>query len=406
MDKFHDFVTFFIPSHILGGLELLYIRCCIGLTKSGIKIGVIDYTDGVVSSELKNRNIVFIHILYSFDSNLNHLYNKEKNISIKKILLNDCVVILSLRHLPYASNFFTGNAKYLFWEEHPNNILGYLRSAWLYDYFFNILYKIVLRTKNYKRYNRFRKVMLAANLKDGVRFMFYSNYEIANDIFKLKITPKFIPIPIEFKHKIKESVSLITELNMNISYLGRIDKDKIHIVRYLIEDVLSYNKDNDYHVILHVIGDGSCAEALKKEIKDRNASNSIIFHGSLYGADLDALLLSTIEIAFGVGTSALESAILSVPTVLMSFDRRPNKNKYIWIFDEYRCELTLSKYSLKNNLNRVLSFNTIIYEYWNRKEEYTTKTLSYAKVNHSYDSVLEKLIEAVYGTTLTINDIN
>ena len=104
------------------------------------------------------------------------------------------------------------------------------------------------------------------------------------------------------EYKGKPAINIENGIDVNSIPIRKpqIHENEIHILavsamRYwhgydrLINSIADYH--GDYRVVLHLVGglDSECAQQWKKLAEERGVSDSIVFHGYLYGSDLDEL---------------------------------------------------------------------------------------------------------------------
>jgi hypothetical protein len=219
--------------------------------------------------------------------------------------------------------------------------------------------------------------------------------------FSLKHEPYYVPIPIVQKagrwdKKINQEV-------INCSYLGRLDSDKYTHCTELMKDVLNFNKKNTTKLVLHIIGNGDKFDKIQSlAVKHPDV---FILKGILTGLDLDNYFLDNIDLSFAVGTSALESAILGIPTVFMRGLNHQLTNKYIWVFDATFHELSLQVFHYKEKADTVFSIDQLIGQLKNDNKQLGAKCNLYVMRNHSMKFVVDQLKVIIDKTTLVVDDL-
>ena len=109
-----------------------------------------------------------------------------------------------------------------------------------------------------------------------------------------------------------------------------------------------------------IIGEGSMKKEVNQFIVQNNINAELV--GRIENQNLDQFILSNIDLAFGMGMSALEFAKLGIPTVFtMGMHILNNdaslENNYNWIFNSVDYNVT-SDPSLNKHLSYI-DFNTI-----------------------------------------------
>lgn len=373
-------ISFFFPSNKVGGVEYLYARLAEEIIKLKYHVEIIDYHDGTIKELLIKKNIDFIFTEY----------NKQK------IKPKGDVCITSLLYLPYANNIFFGETKFLFWDDHPYNLILYLKHLRLIDLINLDFYMNLSRILKRRKYVYAKQLINTAIEKKGLTFMCGHNYLVNKKFFKLKLQPVFLPIIISVK---EPKCNLNFPKYIDCSYLGRLDHDKYILCSELIDDIIHYNSESDIKIRLHIIGDGNRIEDLKS--KTKNYEEYFIYNGVLKDNELNEFLSQKINLSFAVGTSALETAILGIPTLFMrDICTIKFTGKYIWVFDSFQFDLSLTDTNTKS-----MYIKEIISEYLKDKESLSKKCYNYSYNNHSINKVVELFLERINQTELGIADL-
>lgn len=373
-------ISFFFPSHKIGGVEYLYARIAEEVYKLDYQIEIIDYTDGSMYKLLNSRSIPFDFIVYNGKA-VNPLGQ---------------VCVTSLLYLPNSKQKFTGHCRFLFWDDHPYNLILHLRHLKLIHVFNISIFKLICILIKTKRYFFLKSILNKAISKKGVVFMCGYNYHLNNFFFNIKETPQFLSIPITLKKTVYQPIE---HDYIECSYLGRLDHDKYFICSELMHDIIRYNKGNKIKVRLHIIGDGS--EINKIKIIANKYPKFFILKGILKGQQLDEFLSHSINLSFAIGTSALETAALAIPTAyLRDTSQKRFKNNYLWIFDASQYDL-----SITHAITQIQSLDGLISQYLANRELICKKCYSYVLNRHSISTIVDNFRLHIENTTLRLTDL-
>lgn len=265
-------ICFYMPSRILGGCEMLFIRAANYLSlNTDKKIFYIDYPDGI-SAEKLNEKVCKI----TYD---------------KKVKLEDNTVIIAPVTLSYEiPAVLNKNTEFLFWNLHPKNLQWLSSRA-------NLKISSVVK---------FVKKIISNNgliSMDGA--VDNALYQTAN--CRSPIVPVMLGgNDFEYKeHTLKEN-------ELNIVWLSRLDYDKIYSLINLMENFKNYKTDKKK--ILHIIGDGCAKNEINREYYSKFFE--IKETGTIDPMELSEYLSYNADCLFSMGTSLLEAAKLGIPSVL------------------------------------------------------------------------------------------
>lgn len=379
-------VAFFFPSYKVGGVELLFSRLAIVLQSRGVEIEIIDYANGFLSSDLKSKGIPFKGTLF-----------KEGNI----IRVESDICICSLVYLVKVRNCFRPESRVFFWDDHPYNVLLFFKGIRLLRWMSIKMFKSFLVSTQYRKLLFCKKLIKNALRDNGLVFMCQYNYTTNKNIFDLEVTPNYLPIPVSSKafHRITPNDKVI-----NCSYIGRLDADKSNIVYDLIRDVVNFNLNNRISLRLNIIGDGNDRKRI--ETLFINQSEWIAFHGTIKGKQLDEFLIKNIDLSFAVGTSALESTALAIPTLVL---RSPSfnivKNVYMWLYQLESFDLSINKLYLSNSKDSIMSLEHAVNCFHHNYDKVSIHCFDYVNDNHNLEVVATKLVDYLKMSKLTVSEL-
>ena len=380
--KMKDKIAFFYPSRNIGGAQLLFARLAVYLAKSGKDVLIIDYLDG----------FVYQYVQEEFSS-IDFIKYEDKQLSIDYDI---CLVQhLSSIHTLRKNLILTDNSKLLFWSIHPYNIISLFRLTPIYT-----------RAKSFG--SRFVMQLLEPQLKAKVGNLVAELFKNKAILFmdetnflpfkKLGLTEekyiKYLPIPILHSHvyKLRENFS-----TTHFGWIGRITEEKIKSFNFILQkldDIAKFQK-----ITFHIIGYGDLAYL--KNLKNL----AIINHGIVAKEELSELLLNEIDILVAMGTSALESAVLGIPTLLTDISKTkfPKGYKYKWIYQSTNFNLGGYAYEFSGDIDT----DQIIKVAFSQEEYKITseKCKEYVIKNHSMSVVAEELDKAMNNSMFSFKDL-
>ena len=387
-------IYFFFPYLIESGVPLLFVRLANELGKNKIESHVVDYIDGVMS-----KNIVY-------DKYVRLIPFKDGE---KCIIPEDSILVMQ-SILPYTIRpelIISTNTKLFFWNLYSYNLvptffplplIKNLERNFFIIYF--LLSKIFVR--RLKLLNEFVKLSIE---NKGLMFMDDENLRNTNKYlfsnFKIK---EYLPLPIEGinKIKIKENINN----NLQICWIGRLCDFKINILVYTINKLNVFSEKFKFNIIYTIIGDGPFMNKLKS-IKFKNDYFKLKLLGGVSTNKLANLLLSEVHLVTAMGTSALESGKLGIPTILLdySYSKIPFNYKFRWLFEsknfELGHEITINDLDEKgDSLFKMLNYAKSNYE------KISEKTFNYVLKNHNMKSFISIFLNKLNDSDLRFSDIN
>ncbi len=383
-------IIFFYPSKNIGGAQLLFCRLGEFIVKKyseRYRVHYIEYKDGFARKYFSD-----IEKIYYID------YYTDKEVRID--YLNNVHLVSPLNFI-YKVDLFVknSNTKLFFWDLHPLNLIS------VSEYFSVFYSKCNLKKIEFiypllepirrKKVSKFLEVGIS---QGGVHFMSENNWSFYREIFNLKalntmFLPIFLPKKTSFtlkEKKYKEGQAI------QLSWLGRIDTDKVDLLkRFLIDLSLVGRK-----FVIHIIGGGNEYCNLLKNIDTfQNDQLEVVFVGKLYGDELYKYLIDNIDIHFGIGTSVLEGSILGLPSIVgVSSLHKGNVSAYSWIYkiEGKNLATSLDAGNLKDRVVEFLLDNS------NRIGDLCK---SHYEEHHSVGKVVDLFLLKLKNNQLVIDDI-
>lgn len=207
---------------------------------------------------------------------------------------------------------------------------------------------------------------------------------------------RYVPIVIP-KRDMQADGEIVEQGIVNIGLLGRLVVDKV----YSMIDVINHiPKRHQFKKIrIHVIGDGPEKKLLEALALPHDTE--IEFAGTLSQKQLTKYLSKKVDVLFAMGTSALEAAVLHIPTVIIPHNVKSfNSGEYVYLhncrdyalgwYNTQMSELDLKTISVEQILSDIYKEN--------RKQEIGDLDYIYCSKNHFEN--ISHLKKALDGTRL------
>lgn len=348
----------------IGGLQLLVVNLIKENISSNVELDFFAYcrTDCFIRIELES---------------LGHHDRILSEADFGSIKSSDILVVFDYNSS--ITEFRETGCRLFFWNIIPHNLNVFKsRIPWIRQVFREQAYRFIeeLRSNN------------------AVCFMDGAVRKDSEEVVKRSLAYPLIPIPVP---KLIESKAEARPGKTEITYLGRCAKWKIVPAKKIWKDLRKVSNGNFQLTIIT-----NSEEHFRKEFGHQP---EVKFVEGLKGDTLQSYLRNNSALHIAMGTSALEGAIVGVPTLLIDacHYHLPFNYKYRWLHDEN--DFTLGHFikpfdyirkqdgaSLKDVLE---SIGTP--EDWNAMSR---RSFEYAKQNHGLEATLRKLNLIV--TTLSI----
>jgi hypothetical protein len=383
-------ITFFFPNKSIGGVSILFANLAnfISVNYNYIEVFIIDYKGGCLWKNIKSDLVKKI----PFNDGVECCPNEDSFLVMQSIVPN------AMR----PELIISQKQKILFWHLHP------------YNYQISNLFKINFADKIINKFrviekNRIKKFIKIIDVHNGIIFMDGSNFDKTIKTYDLKIKENYVPIT-NFKTSLDHSKNnLKITHEINLSYVGRFTDFKYYPLIKLLKtlDKLVLEKIIIPKINFFIIGEGDFKNNLVKEIKKLNFKVSLI--GEVDYSELSSIFIyHNININFSMGTSALDSACLGIPSVVLDYsyveiNGYPNYN---WIYNEKDYSLTeeLNSTHLSKEFN--FSLSSLIKETQCSYAEISKKTEDYYNKNYSINIISDLLIKSLNNSSLEFNYIS
>ncbi|MBJ7537803.1 hypothetical protein [Marinomonas transparens] len=372
-------IIFFYPSHDLGGAQTLFLRCIKMLHSNNIDVGYVDFNDGTLRKELIGTGVDF------FD------FSSAPFVFDFKVTL-----VTSFNYMNFSPLFFSGEVVFLFWVVSPLNMPVVNLSKKL---------NVDLNAKKYikNRYLGFYNLDLSLSQK-SVYFMDRLCFEVYGKE-ALSYDP-FLPLYIDFKNK--NLTYKFTAKSYNFAWVGRIDLSiKFNCVVFLVEKFIEYKQifPNSF-VNLTILATGAGVAKIRDICERSEFSKDIRFvEGVPYG-DFHEFLSNNFDLVFAHGTTCLESASISIPTICLDGDERVFRSnyKFKWIFDRDDYDVGRTFFD-ENFSSRGVTFSEIVDSMEYRRGYLSKSSFLVIKGQYNSNFIIRKMVRAIELSDVNIINI-
>ena len=389
-------LSFFFPYHQISGVPVLFSNIINNIIedKSIEKIYTIDYENGALNKLCNDSPKLERRFFYN---------NKKIIVPQDSILIMQSLIPYTIRHELVIKK----NIKIFFWNLHPENLIpNYIPISYLNN-IIKANYKIFKKPIDFIFRSRLRLIRRFIELcisKKSLLFMDSTN--LYNTIYKINCSEihdiDFLPVPVKdinFFSKKKYSKSL------SVSWVGRIEEFKFHILKFILTEISKYSEKNMLKIKFHLIGDGIRLNEIRNS-RYENKFFKIKFYGNKSYSDLQELLKNKINFSFAMGTSAMDSAKLGIPTILVDYSYKKIRNyKFRWIFDTKSFNLA---HDINNNNYDGPSYelHQILNQLDNNFDDLSKKSSNYVRKNHSLNDISKKFLDKVCKSELKFGEID
>ncbi len=239
--------------------------------------------------------------------------------------------------------------------------------------------------------------MNALCLQDG------SNLLAANKASQQRFDPCFVP-PIFHEPANKINLHSLLKGKFRFLWLGRLDNDKVQSIINCLDNLLA--EDLAMELEFHIIGDGNAKHRI--DCRKYAPRIDIRFMSYLYGEARDAYIREHADVAVAMGISAMDCAMLGIPTVIPVVSDKPFiGDRYVYIFDGPAYSLGWSQDDLERLGAKTHTIREVIDAVYDDPDNCAKLALSgmnYCKETFSLENGSRLLINALARTELTVQD--
>jgi hypothetical protein len=377
-------LIFCFPYRGVGGVNRMFIRLSSYLKTQGYNTAVIDYLDGDMSIN-RDEEVELIQ----YDD------NEKVYVPNNAILILQSMTPWSI----FASLVIPKETQLIFITTLPANFYPVIPGLFIQKmYEGKILAQFIWHTilkSEFKKSRLFLKLLDKTNanlfLDNDIMCNLSQSFKIP--FYNTDFMPLFSDIVDENKY-IKNVKS--NEKIFNCAWVGRLADFKIHILNYVIEDLYKYSNKNKTHIRFFIVGSGDYESML---LDFKSDFFTIQKKSYISPNDLDNFLLD-LDLLFAMGTSALDSAKLGLPTIRLDYSFtsvRDYKYKFLYETKGYSLGEHIGSKCYNEGYHDI---DNVMHNVTTNKNDISDKTYKFYNDNHSLVSSVDKLIDKIYKSSL------
>ena len=375
-------IVFYFPYPRVGGVSVLFLRLAKKLVGTA-DIYLMDLSDGYMATNLP-PGCQFIP------------FDKPELIPANSIVVFQSVPPWRIRDL----ESFPLGAKVLFWNLHPYNL-----SPGLIHKGSRFLSVKLVRTLNklfsVPRLDHLKQLCVLLESKNSIVFMDEENRSKTSVELEMPLSPVFLPITTEDAPKFNEVIRIERPLQkLKVAWVGRIEGFKIPI---LLHTLVRFNDIASFDIEFDIVGDGIEIDFLIEKVASLKRLK-VNFKGNVNYKQLDQMLCQQ-HMVFAMGTSALDSAKLGIPTFVLDYSYSDIVGNY-----RYRLLRTATGYNVAeeittSHMEATSSLDSMLQDLVDNYEIECKLAYDYWRNNHSPGVVSDMFLVQVGKATATIGDI-
>lgn len=380
---------FCFPYRGAGGVSLLFLRLGSFLAENlGQKVTLIDYADGFMTTNLRSSKVSVLE------------YRDDEVIKIP-----DSAILVMQSNNPWS--VFPGvqgspDTTLIFWNCFPFNLVPVLPGFREYLFRKPKCLELVLSTILRQRRQINSILVEKMHAAKSIFFMDAENLRVTEKFLRTNLRePQFLPIPtMDSDHKDVAPKGWDKDTDIHAIWIGRIADFKFHILWRVLKDAEKWCRTSKKSIVFTIVGDGPFLDQLKSSCETLKGVQ-VKFLSELSASELSQLLENEKQdLAFCMGTSALECARIGIPTILLDATYGPvsSNYRYRWLFQETGF-----------NLGRILSdgesypegcaFDDVISQVQISTTGVSEKTRKYFDDHHSLSSVANEFVALSYNSS-------
>lgn len=374
-------IVFYFPYPTVGGVSILFLRLAEYFSKS-YNIIIMDMHEGYMSKRLPS-NCSFVP------------YNSPELLPSNSIIIMQSCPLWRIPKIKY----FPTDTKFFFWNLHPDNLNPNIINDKTDQ---KKMFRKFVNLFNFSRKNKLSRQTNFFIDNNAIFFMDCENLNVTQNLLDISISEDlYLPIinnlssperlrlnPISIKEKIK------------CIWIGRIEGFKISILLYTIARLDALQSFNIHFTI---VGSGSG----QNDVKELLGSCNNITYSLIDYLPHDKLneTLEDMHLAFGMGTSALDSASIGLPTICLDYSYTQINNYYRFHYIYENKDFCLG-YEIDSSTEQMFEcnleslINMLIYD----GQIISDRCYNYCLKNHSM-STLENLPSLLLNSNVTIENI-
>lgn len=387
-------IFFYFPYYEECGVPILFLRMSRWLAENHpneYDVYVCDFADGAMARNIKYNDNVKVALV-----------GTTNGITISD---NDILIMQSL--VPYywpKELHIAPKAKIFYWTLHFRNLTPSLLP---FPGFRELPFRYRSIYKFCSFFHKKRILGIAEMIQDMMKhnahyFMDISTQEQCELHIPIRkpVNMDYLPVPAsDYLGPYKKYDS--NKLIIDACWLGRISYEKTPILIHTLEACSRYAWKHKQKIRFHILGFGEYVDIVEKLELDNEYFTKFPI-SSIRFDEINKYLLNNIDVMFAMGTSALESAKLKIPTVLVDCtpSMQPIKGDYLFRFIDERRGYDLGHcITTKDIQNGNNSIDNIFAQLRNNYVEIANNSYNHFHEKHSLSSVGTKL----YGILQTMN---
>jgi glycosyltransferase involved in cell wall biosynthesis len=378
-------IYFAFPDRRIGGCSILFLRVANYFQKNNLANCIlIDYKDGYMSKENKILELV------EYGEN----YITIPNFAI---LVTQSTPPWSI----YKYIKFSNESRIFYWNCHPFNLIPSIpgfRKISTIPIIAYILKKSILK----KYYSNIAAFLTYMNNSKSIVFMDGENLKTTEKYLKINLNdPKFIPIPVEIEINKWQRPK---DKNIKVLWVGRIVDFKFYP---LLNALIELNKLHDRNITVTIVGSGDYLNSLKKECTGLKKIK-IKFVNEVDHKNIKDYMLNY-NLVLAMGTTALESSSVGIPTLLLdpSYKKVKSSYRFRWLYESTNYDLGSFSYHDECNgleCSENSSLKKIINDLDNNSNLISSRCYEYADNNHNLNKVSMMLMDCICGSESTYKE--
>ncbi|MHB1116092.1 glycosyltransferase family protein [Sideroxydans sp.] len=375
-------IILYFPYRGVGGVSLLFQRLS-GYLVGLRKVFLVDFHDGFMAkSTPKGVELVNFDTVTHYPSDA--------------VLVVQSLSPWNIRD----ADKFDDDTRVLFWNLHPLNFYPYIFSLHSANRWKALVAKLLMPLSIFRR-RKLARIVQYLSARNALVFMDGENYERTSAFFPGSIIHKRL-LPILSPAGKQSNKELGRELQC--CWIGRIVDFKLHILLHLIGR-LDEATSIAGPIHMTVVGDGESLEHLKAEaVVYENIK--LTFVPNVPPDQLDDFIGKHVDVLFGMGTSALEGASRSVPTILLDYSYYPIKGlyrfKYIFEAADYSLAELIQE---ERHMEQISTFWSKLLEIRTNNSAIRQSCYNYWLQHYSPEAVTQSFLSHADGTTATIGEM-
>ena len=252
-----------------------------------------------------------------------------------------------------------------------------------------------------QKFFNFKKISRLCARTNSFAFQDEANYiaYLDRNGYRMK-KPHYFPVIID-ESNLKTEIQPVRKGNVvNIAWLGRIDKDKVFSIVNCLNNL--YENVKDKEIYFHLLGDGDAKSFIR--IPQYAPKIKIIFSSFLFGETRDQYLKENVDLVLAMGMSALDVAVLGIPTILPIVSMKPfDSNTFLYLFNTRNYCIGWAKENLEKVDCKTNTIEEIVYDIYDREQKVQigNKCREFVINNFSIERNVQNIIQLVEGSTLT-----